>query len=485
LTDRVISGPADGGADIFAAIASGVRSMTLRTQLVALVAGALLISLAAGVILIAVVASHWVKVEIDADAQMARQLVEARLTEEAEEAESADRIVELMQSLEARHHLHARYLEDGAETSQTPDEDDIASESTAPSWLFSLLGVRPSVEEIPVSVKGKSAGKIVIATNPSTEISKIWQLIRIGVLAIVVVSASTLALVMAGLARSLRPLGNLAGALSRIGGGDYSARIGTTGPTEIALLGRHFDRMAEQLQSMQKHTRSLTTQLLAVQERERRDIARDLHDELGPCLLAANLDVSALIRLNQNQQRDELEECAQGLSRVLDQMQGLVRRMIGRLHLESAEPFDLGAAVADLTGFWRERCPEIAWHVAPWDRWPELSPAQAVPLHRIVQEAVSNAVRHSGARNVSIDCIREQDATIVRVSDDGSGIGDHAGTGFGLSGMRDRIEALGGSLDIASTTGQGTIVAARLPVARPTSPDEHGAEPSNIGLETV
>jgi len=459
--------------------------MTLKIRLVALVAGALAISLAAGGVLIAAAASHWVQTEIDADAQMARQLVEARVAEEAEETESPDRIVELMESLEARHHLHAKYLVNGAEPTPTAESDDFSAQGTAPAWLAPLLGVRPSVQEIPVSTNGQSTGKIVLTTDPSTEISKVWQLIRIGLLAIAVVSASTLALVTVGLTTSLRPLGDLAGALSRIGGGDYSARIGATGPTEIALLGRHFDLMAEQLQSMQRHNRTLTAQLLAVQERERRDIARDLHDELGPCLLAANLDVSALIRLNQGQRREAVEECAQGLGRVLDQMQGLVRRMIGRLHLESAEPFDLGAATADLAGFWRERCPEITWRVTPWDGWPELPPAQAVPLHRILQEAVSNAVRHSGARQVSIDCIREQDAVIVQVRDDGSGIGDHAGAGFGLSGMRERIEVLGGSLDITSAAGLGTTVAARLPLVQPDRPDAHTSEPSNFGLETV
>jgi two-component system sensor histidine kinase UhpB len=459
--------------------------MTLKTRLVALVAGALLISLVVGGVLIAAAASHWVQTEIDADAQMARQLVEARVAEEAEETESPDRIVELMESLEARHHLHAKYLVNGAEPTPTTDQDDFSVEGTAPAWLAPLLGVQPSVQEIPVSANGKSTGKIVLTTDPSTEISKVWQLISTGLLAIAVVSASTLVLVTAGLTSSLRPLGHLAGALSRIGGGDYSARIGATGPTEIALLGQHFDLMAEQLQSMQRHNRTLTAQLLAVQERERRDIARDLHDELGPCLLAANLDVSALIRLNQGQRREAVEECAQGLGRVLDQMQGLVRRMIGRLHLESAEPFDLGAATADLTGFWHERCPEITWQVTPWDGWPELPPAQAVPLHRILQEAVSNAVRHSGARHVSIDCIREQDALIVQVRDDGSGIGDHAGAGFGLPGMRERIEALGGSLDITSAAGLGTTIAARLPLARSDRPDTSTAEPSNFGLETV
>src|SRR5262249_9395612 len=159
--------------------------------------------------------------------------------------------------------------------------------------------------------------------------------------------------------------------------------------TEIALLGRHFDQMAEQLQTMQKHTRELTAQLLAVQDRERRDIARDLHDELGPCLLAANLDVAALIRLNQCRQHGAVGACALSPGGVVEPMQGLVGRMMGRLHLESAEPFDLGSAAADLAGFWRERCPEIAWTVAPWDSWPELSAEQAVPLHRILQEAVS------------------------------------------------------------------------------------------------
>lgn len=458
--------------------------MTLRTRLVALVAGALLISLAAGGILIVGAASRWVQTEIDADALMARQLVEARIAEQAEEAESPDRIVELMESLDARQHLRARYVANGSTSPAAGDSDDFNARGTAPPWLGPLLGVEPRVQEIPVSTKGQEGARIVIETDPSTEISKVWRLIRAGLLAITVVSLSTLALVTVGLTRSLRPLGKLAGALSRIGGGDYSPRIGAGGPTEIALLGRHFDFMAEQLQSMQKHTRDLTAQLLAVQDRERRDIARDLHDELGPCLLAANLDVSALLRLNKGEQRSAIEDCARGLGQVLDQMQGLVRRMIGRLHLESAEPFDLGASVADLAGFWRERRPEIAWHVAPWDRWPELPPEQAVPLRRVLQEAVSNAVRHSSARNIYIDCTRGGGMFRVEVRDDGTGIGDHVHAGFGLAGMRERVEEIGGSLVITSKSGHGTTIAASLPTTHP-STTAPGIESANLGLKAV
>jgi two-component system sensor histidine kinase UhpB len=441
--------------------------MTLKARLMALVAGALSISLAAVGILIAIAASQWVQSEIDGDARMARQLVEARLAEEAEETESPDRITELLHSLEAGHHLHARYLPAGVQP------EDLAAtfpvRDAAPSWLGPLLGVRPSVQELPVTLNGKQGGRIVITTDPATGIAKVWRLATIGVGMMLFFAISTLALVTFGLKHSLRPLGRLAAALDRIAEGDYSARVGGFGPTEIALLGRHFDRTAEQLHLMQAKTRALTAQILAVQERERRDIARDLHDELGPSLLAANLDVSALIRLNQTAARTDVEECARGLGAVLNAMQGQVRRMISRLHLESAEPFDLGAAAADLVGFWRDRCPEIAWHVAPWEDWPDLPPAQAVPLHRILQEAVSNAVRHSGARNVFIGSVRDTDSLILQVRDDGRGIPAQPGGGFGLAGMRERIEALGGVLEIATGPGQGTTIAARLPI--PTNSD--------------
>jgi two-component system sensor histidine kinase UhpB len=317
---------------------------------------------------------------------------------------------------------------------------------------------------IAVAHEGGEPGRIVITTDPANGIAKVWRLAKIGFGAMILFSASTLALVAFGLTHSLRPLGQLAAGLTRIGDGDYSARVGAGGPTEIAMLGQHFDLMAEQLQRMQGRTRALTAQLLAVQERERRDIARDLHDELGPCLLAANLDVLALIRLNQAEKREAVEDCARGLSGVLKRMQAQVRQMISRLHLETADPFDLGSATADLVGFWRERCPEIDWHVAPWEDWPDLSRTQAVALHRILQEAVSNAVRHSGARNVSIECAREADEIVVRVRDDGKGFSPRAGGGFGLPGMRERIEALGGTLAITSGPGQGTAITARLPV---------------------
>jgi two-component system sensor histidine kinase UhpB len=448
--------------------------MSLKARLIALVAGALLISLAATLVLVGLSASEWAQAEIDTDARMAGQLVQARIAEEAEESESPTRIIELLHALEATHHLRARFL--SADHASESEEDDSMDPVSAPSWLGPLLGVRPSVQKIPVMRDGERQGWIVITTDPASGVARVWRMVEIGLIAIVLFSISTLALVASGLTRSLRPLGQLASGLSHIGAGDYSLRVGSDGPAEIAMLGRHFDLMADQLQSLRMRTRALTAQLVEVQERERRDIARDLHDDLGPSLLAANLDVLALIRLNRAQDREAVEECALGLKGVLNRMQGQVRLMIGRLHLESAETFDLGAVMADLVGFWRERCPEITWHLAPWDHWPELSPAQAAPLRRILQEAVSNAVRHSGARNIYIDCTRDSNMMVVGVRDDGVGIREQTQTGFGISGMRERIEALGGSLTIVTGPTEGTTVAARLPAPAAGPKDMSGTD---------
>jgi two-component system sensor histidine kinase UhpB len=321
------------------------------------------------------------------------------------------------------------------------------------------------VQEVPVTRGGRAIGRIVIATDPATEIAKVWRLIETGLVAVCAVSGSTLLLVTMGLSRGLRPLARLADGLRRVGDGDYAARVGSSGPSEIALLGRQFDAMAAQLQRMQGRMRQLTSQLVAVAERERREIARDLHDELGPCLLAANLDVSALIRLNQGRQREAVEDCAKGLAGALDRMQTRVRRMIDRLHLGSVEPLDLGAAVTDLVGFWRERCPEIAWELAPAECWGSIPEAIAPSLFRIIQEALGNAVRHSGAATIAVNCQSAGEETVIRVADDGSGIPAGAPAGFGLSGMRERIEALGGRFVIATGAGQGTTIEARLPAA--------------------
>lgn len=430
--------------------------MTLATRLLLLVAGALLISLLAGGLLIVGAASHWVQTEIDTASHVARELVDERLAEAAEEDESPERLTELLRSLETGYHIKAVYYADSAAVSVSPRP------VMEPTLLSQLLGVHPIVEEIAVSLPGRSAGRVVLTIDPQPEVAQVERAIELNMLAVVVIVTVTLGLVAIGLRSSLRPLSELASALSRVGVGDFSLRITPHGPRDVALLGLQFNRMADQLQKAQARARTLDAQMLAVQERERRDIARDLHDELGPCLLAANLDVSALVRFNRTENRQAVADCAGGLATLLAHMQELVGQMIGRLHLMPADHIDFPASVQDLVAFWRDRCPEIDWVVncQPWA--VTRSAATVTALLRVVQEALANAVRHSSAQTIAISCVEDGKDLWLTIQDNGAGIPENGRQGLGLAGMRARVEALGGTIEINSKAGHGTTITASL-----------------------
>jgi two-component system sensor histidine kinase UhpB len=429
--------------------------MTLAARLIILVAGALLLSLLAGGLLILVGAARWVQAEVDTTAAVAHELIDQRLAEAAEETESRERLDELLQSLETGYHIRAVYLplDQAAESSPVP---------VPSSALSRMLGVHPTVQEYPVAVSGLPPGRILLTIDPEPEVRRVWRAIEISLAAIGLFSATTLGLVAIGLSRTLRPLGALAGALTRVGAGDYSPRIEAGGPRELALLGRQFNLMADQLHHMRARTRALNAQMLAVRERERREIARDLHDELGPCLLAANLDVSALTRLSRAGDRPAVEECADGLAALLVRMQDLVRGIIERLHLGPADSVDLAAAVDELIAFWQERCPEIEWHTDIRVAGDALPPATATALVCVAREALTNAVRHGGARRIAICCTEEGPDLVLTVADDGVGLGSDAREGIGIVGMRSRVAALGGRLAIGGAPGEGTTIAVRL-----------------------
>ena len=441
--------------------------MPLALRLIFLVAGALLFSLLAGGLLILVGAAEWVQAEVDEASQVAHQLVDQRLAEAAEEGESPERLTELLRSLETDYRLHAAYETEG----QAPP-------ATAPavrSRLSLLLGVHPTVQAIPVAVTGLPPGRIVLTIDPEPEVTRVWRAIEISLAAIALISTTTLILVAIGLTRSLQPLRQLTDALSRVGTGDYSPRIDTAGPSEIALLGRQFNLMAGQLRHMRTRARALDAQMAAMRERERREIARDLHDELGPCLLAANLDVAAVDRLNRAGDRRAVGDCAAGLATALARMQDLVRRMIDRLHLDPADTVDLVASVGDLVAFWQERCPEIEWRSNLRAADDEIPAAAALALLRVAQEALANAVRHSGAGHVAVAFAAEEAGLVLTVADDGAGMTPGTRDGVGIAGMRERIVTLGGRLEVRSEPGRGTTIVAALPRR-----ERHRAEPERL-----
>jgi two-component system sensor histidine kinase UhpB len=265
----------------------------------------------------------------------------------------------------------------------------------------------------------------------------------------------------------LRPLNRLSAALTSVGSGEYAVRVEHAGPPELARLARVFNAMVQRLDTAQARNLRLNEQLLTLQEEERTDLARDLHDEVGPFLFAVSLDAAAIEQAATSGRIAEVPERAHAIREAVGHMQRHVRAMLHRLRPISPVEGGLAPALDDLVTFWRARQPTIDYALdVSFDEDGVGDPAMTA-IYRVVQEGLNNAVRHGQPRRIEIVVqAGETDEIIVRVADDGIGLAASDTPGFGFTGMRERVEGLGGTLHVCpGDDGKGLVVTARLPCA--------------------
>ena len=267
--------------------------------------------------------------------------------------------------------------------------------------------------------------------------------------------------------QALRPLVELAASFGRVGAGDYQIRAPERGVSEVAGMGRAFNQMVGQLAAMRGRNRLLEDQLLRLQDEERADLARDLHDDIGPYLFAVNVDASVIGGLAASGKPEAIPEQVRAIQASVAHMQVRVRDILGRLRPTRVVELGLEPAIQDLVGFWRGRRPEIDFALAIEVDEARLPLEVREAAYRVVQEGLSNAVRHGRPSQVTVALAdRGAGELVVEVRDNGSAepSGVRQAPGFGITGMRERVALAGGVLDIER--GEGWSVVARLPTAR-------------------
>jgi two-component system sensor histidine kinase UhpB len=138
--------------------------------------------------------------------------------------------------------------------------------------------------------------------------------------------------------------------------------------------------------------------------------------------------------------------------------------MLGRLRPIGLSEFGLKEAIENLVAFWRRRRPEICYEVIISRQCEDLGDLLAATICRVVQEALSNAVRHAGPSRVAILIEHDRDEIRVAITDDGPGMQEHSKLSYGLVGIKERVSAIGGRLTISNKLGEGFAVIAALPV---------------------
>ncbi|HQR52842.1 MAG TPA: histidine kinase [Burkholderiales bacterium] len=340
------------------------------------------------------------------------------------------------------------------------------SATSAPRWfadLVAAMGPRITPIQRTVLVSGQSIGTLEVKPDPSFEVGEVWTyatgLMRLAGVIFVVTNVLIYWLV----GRALAPVNKILSALNEIEHGNLATRMPPLDLPELARIAAAFNRMMDRLQSSVTQNRQLSQQLIRVQEEERRSLARELHDELGQCLTAILADGTAVLNSTRNN-KPAPRESAEAVVAVTRHIMELVRGMLQRLHPETLDSLGLDDALQELVKGWRQRNPDVvcSLHIAtPLDG---LSDRLNITVYRVVQEALTNVARHARARHVEV-CIRRSGTLEVEVKDDGAGMDTSAPVhGFGLAGMRERVEALGGSVRVWTQQARGVALTIELPL---------------------
>lgn len=443
------------------------NAVSLRLLLILLVALVLVASLAVGGVLATYNASRSVETEMRSAVAVATQMVTTGINLLATSDDPVHDLEYLVDSFKGNRHVRVSLTGDNAAVANPPIE--AAPVGDVPRWFVRLLDVPATKVGIPVSVYGRNFGTIVIETDPHNEILEIWDEFGESLLLLGLFSGPTILLIYLFVGRALRPLARLAEALRKVGAGDYGVRLSERLPPELAGLRDSFNRMAGQLSAMASENRRLNEQLLTLQEEERNDIARDLHDEIGPFLFAINVDAANIARHIDENRTAPVRGLVQSIVEAVGHMQRQVRSMLGQLRPIGLADFGLAEAIENLIDFWRRRYPGISYEFEMLSESESFGELIDATIYRIVQEALSNAVRHGQptAITVTLELRRqaagEPAAVVATVADDGRGMAGSPGTGYGLLGMGERVKALGGALAVASRPGEGTTVTATIP----------------------
>jgi len=314
-------------------------------------------------------------------------------------------------------------------------------------------------------------GGVAVATfDAAAQIGKSWRDVS-RLLSIMAFALAGLCLaVYAALARALRPTGVIEAGLQRLAANDLSARLPRFDLAELSAVSDVFNALAQKLQAALAERNALTRELIAVQDEERRHLARELHDEFGQSLTAIAARAAAAAHTAERDCPALLDEC-RGISRTTAGMMATLRGALLRLRPPDVEDLGLTLSLESLVASWNgvERG-RTRFEIAASGRVDDLPPAACASLYRIAQEAITNAAKHAQAKCVQLRLDAGQHEIVLSVADDGAATDDLAPkVGMGLLGMQERVVSLGGTLRFERQVAGGTRLVATIP--------NSGAEP--------
>lgn len=438
--------------------------MSLRLKISLFISAGTVLVLCCALLVIVINARSAVEKEINSTAQLSLDLLETVFSSLPRDSAHYQNALHHLKSMEKRRHLsiHLQQI-DSQETLEYSKTFSVSPE--VPAWFTQLVAPQARVfRRSLTSAPFTQATDIILQTDPSDEIEEAWQESSDLLMLLLSFALSLIVLLYIGLGIALRPLSQLQQALDAIGRRQYHTSLPMFHLAEFDNLAQQFNAMAQQLQQVHKENQRLLQESLSLQEEERRVIARELHDELGQCLSAIKADAFSIISPEQS---PAINASARAIADTAGYVYGLVKDMIRRLRPAALDELGLIAALQQSLAEWQSRYPQTQVDFQTKGDFSQLNAAFSIHLYRIIQEALTNVAKHAAAQHLNIQLIHNTQQIDLKIKDDGEGFDitcPHQG--LGLLGIRERVEALNGQVEIHNTPQQGTVLKLRLPLQK-------------------
>jgi two-component system sensor histidine kinase UhpB len=346
-----------------------------------------------------------------------------------------------------------------------------AERAPAPAWFAALIA--PAIERhvIPITERGQQIGSVVIVSEPKDEIAEVWE----NTVALALVALAVTAAVMAALyvlfGRALAPLTGLARGLTDLEHRDYAVRLPIPETREFVALATRFNALAQALDSARAENVRLSQRLITAQDDERRNIALELHDEVGPSLFglkAIATSIGTIAADSLDGMRQIAPERVRDILTIIEHLQTINRGLLNRLRPMALGHVPLQDLISQLLRDRAREHAQIQFQLDAAGLAKTYGDTIDLTIYRCVQESITNAIRHAAAKQIVVGLVEtDGDASqlVLKIEDDGQGMGSNAPRGLGVAGMEERVGALGGQFAIEPRPRGGTVVRAVIPIA--------------------
>jgi two-component system sensor histidine kinase UhpB len=343
----------------------------------------------------------------------------------------------------------------------------------APAWFAALIAPPVERRELAVMANEQRIGSVLITGAADDEIAEAWESFVALTAGGAALNVAMIGILFLLFGRVLAPLIKLADGLRDLEGRNYQVRLARPDAREFGAIADRFNSLAQALDMLRTENNELNRRLITAQDDERRHTALELHDEVGPCLFGLKANAASIATLADERPGapSGLAERARDMLAIIDHLQTINRSLLNRLRPMALGHVPLGDLLAEVVRERARQHPDLKIVLAPGALQPSYGEPIDLTIYRCMQESLTNAIRHAQAGRLDIAFGEiEPDGTHrlldLQIQDDGRGIDPTAVIGHGLSGMQERVQALGGSCVIEGAPGRGTRVRIAIPIGR-------------------